>query len=123
MHRSMAILASLGILLASMSGAGAEVARPSPEILVLGTQPAAKAPTILRGSAVARQPAPVAAPEVIGSEWQILSGKRLWLVDRTTGDIRSCINQQTTQVGLRVVLCTPGDAGRFRRTFGPDFQP
>jgi hypothetical protein len=126
MYRPMAIMAGLGMLLASIGGASAEVARPAPELLVLGSQPAAKAPkspTILRGSAVARKPAPATAPEVIGSDWQVIAGKNVWLVDRTTGDIRSCINQQTTQVGLREVLCTPGDVGRYRRTFGPNFQP
>ncbi len=122
MHRPMAIVAGLGILLACMGGASGEVARATPELLVLGNQPAAKAPTILRGSAVARKPVAV-APEVIGSDWQVIAGKNVWLVDRTTGAIRSCINQQTTQVGLREVLCTPGDVGRFRRTFGPNFQP
>jgi len=79
------------------------------------------APTILRGTPAERQTAPAAATD--GDRWQIAGGERLWLVDRETGEVRGCINQDTFTVGVRVIRCTSGELGRFSRTFGPDFQP
>jgi hypothetical protein len=79
------------------------------------------APVILRGSAVGPQPAPEVRP---GAErWQIVAGRRLWLVDPVTEDLRTCAVRDTTQVGVREIRCLSGTAGRFRRTFGPNFTP
>jgi hypothetical protein len=76
---------------------------------------------ILRGSAVGPQPAPEVRPSA--QRWQIVAGRRLWLVDPVTEDLRTCAVRDTTQVGVREIRCLSGTAGRFRRTFGPAFQP
>jgi hypothetical protein len=78
-------------------------------------------PVVLRGSAVA----PKAGPAVVPSEarYQIAAGRRLWFFDPETRDIRSCINQQTSTVGVRIVRCYPGTLNGYRRTFGVTFQP
>jgi hypothetical protein len=79
------------------------------------------APLILRGSAVSPQPAPEVRPSA--ERWQVVAGRRLWLVDPVTEDLRACRVRRTTLVGVREIRCLSGSAGRFRRTFGPDFQP
>jgi hypothetical protein len=79
------------------------------------------APLILRGSAVGPQPAPEVRPSA--ERWQIVAGRRLWLVDPVTEDLRTCAVRDTTQVGVREIRCLSGTAGRYRRTFGPAFQP
>jgi hypothetical protein len=119
MRRSMAIMAGLGIGLISAAVAWADGERPAPQVLVLGQHAAASAPTILRGSAVG----PKAAPAEAGDRTQIVAGQRLWLIDRTTGEVQSCINRQTSTVGLREVRCTTAELGGYSRTFGPDFKP
>ena len=53
----------------------------------------------------------------------MVAGKRLWLVDRAEGEVRSCINQDTSTVGVRVIRCTSGELGRYGRTFGAAFEP
>jgi hypothetical protein len=78
------------------------------------------APVILRGSAIGRQPAEVRPS---GPSWQVVAGRRLWLFDPVTEELRACRVRQTTLVGVRELRCLSGSAGRFRRTFGPDFQP
>jgi hypothetical protein len=123
MHRWMAFTVGLGILLISAGAAWAQAERPSPNMLVLSAPRGERAaPTIIRGTPAERAAArPAAAPE--GDRWQIVGGKRLWLVDRETGEVRGCINQDTFTVGVRVIRCTSGELGRYGRTFGPDFQP
>jgi len=123
MHGWKALTAGLGILLTSAGAAWAQAERPSPNMLVLSAPSGQRAaPTILRGTPAERQTAPAAAtPD--GDRWQIAGGERLWLVDRETGEVRGCINQDTFTVGVRVIRCTSGELGRFSRTFGPDFQP
>ena len=79
------------------------------------------APVILRGSAVERAPTPevrLSAPR-----WQIVAGRRLWLVDPATEDLRTCAVRDTTQVGVKEIRCLSGTAGRYGRTFGPTFTP
>jgi hypothetical protein len=76
---------------------------------------------LLRGSALAPQAAPAIAPS--GPRYQIAAGQRLWFFDPETRDIRSCINQQTSTVGVRIVRCYPGTLDGYRRTFGVTFQP
>jgi hypothetical protein len=126
MRRSMAITAGLaaglGIGLFSAAAAWAQSAQPSPNVLVLG-QPAGapRAPTILRGSAVAPKVAP--AKEVVSGQTQVVAGQQLWLIDPATGEVQSCLNLQTTQVGIRDIRCTIAELGDYSRTFGPNFHP
>lgn len=122
MHGWMAVTAGLGLMLTSAGAAWAEGARTSPEILALSDLSAIPAPTILRGSAIEPKAAPVVEAQ-FGDRWQIAAGERLWLVDPQTGEVRSCINRQTSTVGVREIRCTSGERGRFRRTFGRNFNP
>ena len=120
MQGRMAIAACLGIWLAGAGAAWAQVERTSPEVLALTAREAAPAPTIRRGTPVERAAAPAAGPAV--QRWQIVAGKRLWLVDRATAEVRSCINRDTSTVGVREIRCTSGELGRFSRTFGRNFR-
>jgi hypothetical protein len=52
--------------------------------------------------------------------WQVAAGRRLWLVDPATGDLRTCAVRQTSTVGIEEIRCL---SGRFRRIFGPTFAP
>ncbi|HEX3210584.1 MAG TPA: hypothetical protein VHQ91_14445 [Geminicoccaceae bacterium] len=123
MRRTTVITAGFGLLLISAAAFAADPDHPAPHILVLGQHPgAAPAPTILRGSVTA--PAPVAAPEEGGGgQTQIVAGQQLWLVDGATGQVQSCINLQTTTVGVRDIQCTVAELGDYSRTFGPNFHP
>ncbi|HSA83170.1 MAG TPA: hypothetical protein VLE23_20295 [Geminicoccaceae bacterium] len=121
MQGRMAIAACLGIWLAGAGAAWAQDTRTTPEVLSLGARDAAPAPTILRGTPAERAAGPASEPTV--ERWQIVAGKRLWLVDRATAEVRSCINRDTSTVGVREIQCTSGEVGRFRRTFGRNFNP
>ena len=121
MQGRMAIAACLGIWLAGAGAAWAQGARTSPEVLALSAREAAPAPTILRGTPAERAPAPAAEPAA--QRWQIVAGKRLWLIDRATAEVRSCINRDTSTVGVREIRCISGELGRFSRTFGRNFNP
>jgi hypothetical protein len=116
-----AITACLGIWLAGAGAAWAQVERTSPEILVLTERDAAPAPSILRGSPA--EPAAAPGAEPAPQRWQILAGERLWLVDRATAEVRSCVNRGTSTVGVREIRCTSGELGRYSRTFGRNFNP
>ena len=48
--------------------------------------------------------------------WQVAAGRRLWLIDPTTGDLRTCAVRNTSTVGVQAIRCL---SGRFRRTFAP----
>jgi hypothetical protein len=94
----------------------------TPRMLTFGeAATAGEQPVILRGSAIGPRPAPEAVPSY--QRYQIAAGRRLWFFDPVTQDIRSCINQQTSTVGVRIVRCYPGSLSGYRRTFGPAFQP
>ena len=123
MRRSIATMAGLGIALISAAAAAwADEARPAPQLLVLGQRAGAPAaPTILRGSVAA--PTATAAAVSTGSPTQIVAGQQLWLIDNATGEVQSCINLQTTTVGVRDIRCTIAELGDYSRTFGPNFRP
>src|SRR4029453_312198 len=123
MRRSMAVLAGLGIgLMSAATAAWADEAPSDPPVLVLGPRAGAPAaPTILRGSAVQAR-APSAAVETVGQA-EIVAGQQLWLIDRATGEVQSCLNLQTTTVGVRDIRCTIAELGNYSRTFGPNFKP
>jgi hypothetical protein len=55
--------------------------------------------------------------------WQIAAGRRLWLIDPATGDLRTCAVRQTSTVGVEEIRCLSASVGHFRRTFGPTFAP
>ena len=119
MQHRWAVIAGLGILLSS---AGAWAQDPAtPGLIVLSERSGQPAPTILRGTRAPVRPAATVA--VGGPRFQVAGGQRLWLVDQASGEIRSCVNRQTTTVGLRVVSCTSAEIGPYHRTFGADFQP
>ncbi|HZA66748.1 MAG TPA: hypothetical protein VE592_07345 [Geminicoccaceae bacterium] len=117
--------AALGIIAAAMieveaPTAAAETATPN--VLTLGNAAErGDGPVVLRGSAVGPKAAPAMTPD--GQGYQIAAGRRLWFFDPVTLRIRSCINQQTSTVGVRIVRCYPGSLSNYRRTFGVTFQP
>ena len=78
--------------------------------------------SILRGSAVRRGVVPEPGYALESERWETFAGRRLWLVDRETGDIVSCRNRNTSYVGQRTVRCTRGTYSRYRRTFGRNFR-
>jgi hypothetical protein len=118
MQHRWAVIAGLGILLTG-AGAWAQDAA-TPGLVVLSERSGQPAPTIVRGTPAPARPAAVVGD---GQGFQVAAGKRLWLVDQASGEVRSCINRQTSTVGLRVVSCTSAEIGPYHRTFGPDFQP
>lgn len=116
--------AAAGFLAVAMIPVGtfpAAAEDPTPRLLTFGEAPATDKPVILRGSAVGPAAAPAVAPSP--ERYQVAAGRRLWFFDPETQDIRSCINQQTSTVGLRIVRCYPGSLSGYRRTFGRAFQP
>ena len=114
-----AVIAGLGMLLTG-AGAWAQQAPTAPGIVAPGEAGARPAPEILRGT-----PATPAAPTMAdpAPRWQVVAGKRLWLVDQAKGEVRSCSDRDTSTVGLRVIRCTSGELGRYGRTFGASFNP
>ena len=77
---------------------------------------------ILRGSAVKRGVVPKPSQELQANRWESFGGRRMWLVDRETGDIVSCRNRKTSYVGDRTIRCVRGTYSRYRRTFGRNFR-
>ena len=55
--------------------------------------------------------------------WQVAAGRRLWLIDPATGDLRTCAVRQTSTVGVEVIRCFSASVSGFRATFGPTFAP
>jgi hypothetical protein len=98
-----------------------EAETATPRVLTFGSASVRDSqPVVLRGSATAPRQAPAAAEAAPG--YQVVGGQRLWFFDPETKDVRSCINQQTSTVGVRIVRCTTGTLGGYRRTFGVTFQ-
>jgi hypothetical protein len=113
------------LITAMISGAARaqEAETATPRVLTFGAESArAGQPVVLRGSAMAPRKAPAAAAAST-SGYQVVGGQRLWFYDPETKDVRSCINQQTSTVGVRIVRCATGTLGGYRRTFGVTFQP
>ena len=120
MRHRWTVLAGLGILLTGI-GAWAQETSPTPGFVVLSERADQPAPMIVRGSPPPARPAPAVAEN--GLRWEVLAGKRLWLVDRAEGEVRSCIDRDTSTVGVREIRCTAGELGRYGRTFGAAFKP
>ena len=94
----------------------------TPNVLTLGdAAERGDGPVVLRGSAVGPKSATAVTPD--GQGYQIAAGRRLWFYDPASLKIRSCINQQTSTVGVRIVRCYRGSLSDHRRTFGVTFQP
>jgi hypothetical protein len=124
MRHALATTAAVGFLAAATIPLGslpAAAQDATPHVLTLGAPESPDAPVVLRGSAVGPGSAPAVAADT--PSYQMAAGRRLWFFDPQTLQIRSCINQQTSTVGLRIVRCYRGSLGGHRRTFGPAFQP
>jgi hypothetical protein len=77
-------------------------------------------PLVLRGSAAKPKPA---AARPSPARWEVAAGRRLWLVDPATKDLRTCAVRDTSTVDVEEIRCLSGTFGRYSRTFGPAFQP
>jgi hypothetical protein len=40
--------------------------------------------------------------------WQVAAGRRLWLIDPATGDLRTCAVRNTSTVGVKEIRCLSG---------------
>jgi hypothetical protein len=128
MRHLAAAAAALGFVVLALAPIGpAEAAEEdaaarllTPEQLNTPDQPG-NAPLILRGSAVG--PKRAAEMHASAARWQIVAGRRLWLADPATKDLRTCAVRDTSTVGVKEIRCLSGSAGRYRRTFGPTFSP
>ena len=119
-----AMAAALGLIALALTPVQASGENKTPGLLTakeLNAREPGSGPLILRGSAVGRK----AAPSALSSapRWEVAAGRRLWLVDRASGDLRTCTLRDTTLVDVQELSCHSGSFGRHRRTFGPAFQP
>jgi hypothetical protein len=119
-----AAAAALGVVALALAPIGpveAAEADASPHLLtpeeLSAPEQAGDAPLILRGSAIDPKPAPEVRPSA--ARWEVAAGRRLWLVDPATKDLRTCAVRDTSTVGVKEIRCLSGSASRFRRTFGP----
>jgi hypothetical protein len=119
MQRRWTVIAALGIVL-TCAGASAQEAPAASQMRVLSERSDRPAPTVLRGTPATPRAASAAAAD--GERWQIVAGKRLWLIDSASGEVRSCRDRDTTTVGRREIRCTSGELGRYGRTFGPNYR-
>lgn len=132
MRFPLAIAACFGLALASTTVTGEALAQPSSggRLLVFDGQSGAQSGTeaggvrILRGSAAPprraapdREGGPILGPGRV----QAVAGEEFWLYDRRTQKLASCRNRSTANVGERLIECTFGTFGRYRRTFGDNF--
>ncbi len=121
---AIAVCLILGGGAAGLASAAVRAEATSGQMVTLGDDEAAARSakvTILRGSAVGPRPAPVLRQRD-PARWQIVGGRRLWLVDPVSKDVVSCTRRKTSTVGVREIRCTRGSIGRFRRSFGRGFR-
>jgi hypothetical protein len=124
MRHLAAMAAALGLFALAVSPVQASGEDKTPGLLTakqLNAREPGSGPRILRGSAVGRKAAPSAHSSA--TRWEVAAGRRLWLVDRASGDLRTCTLRDTTLVDVQELSCHSGSFGRYRRTFGPAFQP
>jgi hypothetical protein len=124
MRHLAAMAAALGLFALAVSPVQASGEDRTPGLLTakeLNAREPGSGPLILRGSAVGRRAAPSAHSSA--TRWEVAAGRRLWLVDRASGDLRTCTLRDTTLVDVQELTCHSGSFGRYRRTFGPAFQP
>ena len=82
--------------------------------------------TVLRPVAGGGEQASGQQDEVQGETpltWQVVAGRRLWLVDPASGDLLTCAVRNTSTVGVEAIRCFSASMGGFRGTFGPTFAP
>ena len=124
MRHLAATAAALGLIALVLAPVGAAAQDAAPGLLT-AEELNARAPDsgllILRGSAVGRKPAPAVRSSAAG--WQMAAGRRLWLVDPETRELRTCAWRDTSTVDVEKIRCRSGTFGRYTRTFGPAFQP
>jgi hypothetical protein len=124
MRHLAAMAAALGLIALALTPVQASGENKTPGLLTakeLNAREPGSGPLILRGSAVGRKAAPSAHSSA--TRWEVAAGRRLWLVDRASGDLRTCTLRDTTLVDVQELSCHSGSFGRYRRTFGPAFQP
>ena len=124
MRHLAAMAAVLGLFALTLTSVQASGEDKTPGLLTakeLNAREPGSGPLILRGSAVGRKAAPSAHSSA--TRWEVAAGRRLWLVDRASGDLRTCTLRDTTLVDVQELSCHSGSFGRYRRTFGPAFQP
>ena len=124
MRHLAAMAAALGLIALALTPVQASGENKTPGLLTakeLNAREPGSGPLILRGSAVGRKAARSAHSSA--TRWDVAAGRRLWLVDRASGDLRTCTLRDTTLVDVQELSCHSGSFGRNRRTFGPAFQP
>jgi hypothetical protein len=124
MRQLAATAAALGLIALALMPVEAAAEDRTPGLLTaeeLSARQPGSGPLILRGSAVGRKAARAAGPSA--TRWEVAAGRRLWLVDLASGDLRTCTLRDTTLVDVQELSCHSGSFGRYRRTFGPAFQP
>jgi hypothetical protein len=124
MRHLAAMAAALGLIALTLTPVQASGEDKTPGLLTakeLNAREPGSGPLILRGSAVGRKAARSAHSSA--TRWEVAAGRRLWLVDRASGDLRTCTLRDTTLVDVQELSCHSGSFGRYRRTFGPAFQP
>lgn len=124
MRHLAATAAALGLIALALAPAQAAQEDATPGLLTaeeLSAPAPGPGPVILRGSAMGPKPAPEVRPS--SARWQVAAGRRLWLVDPATEELRTCAVRNTSTVGVKELRCLSGSFGRFSRTFGPAFQP
>jgi hypothetical protein len=124
MRHLAATAAALGLIALALAPVEAAEEDATPGLLTaeeLSAPAPGSGPLILRGSAMGPKPAPVVRPSA--ARWQVAAGRRLWLVDPASEDLRTCAVRDTSTVDVKEIRCLSGSFGRFRRTFGPAFQP
>ena len=124
MRHLAAMAAALGLIALALTPVQASGENKTPGLLTakeLNAREPGSGPLILRGSAVGRKAGPSAHSSA--ERWEVAAGRRLLLVDRASGDLRTCTLRDTTLVDVQELSCHSGSFGRYRRTFGPAFQP
>ena len=124
MRHLVATAAALGVIALALAPVESAAEDATPGLLTaeeLSPPAPGSGPLILRGSAIA--PKPVPAVQSSAARWQIAAGRRLWLVDPASKDLRTCAVRDTSTVDVDEIRCLSGSSGRYRRTFGTAFQP
>ena len=97
MRHLAAMAAALGLIALALTPVQASGENKTPGLLTakeLNAREPGSGPLILRGSAVGRKAAPSAHSSA--TRWEVAAGRRLWLVDRASGDLRTCTLRDTT---------------------------
>ena len=116
-------IAALGLAPIGPADAAEEDATPhllTAEELSAPDQPG-EAPVILRGSAIGPRRGAEVRPSA--PRWQVVGGRRLWLLDAVNQEVVACNVFDTTDVGVLDIDCVSQSTSGYARTFGPAFNP